>query len=164
MADESGEDRPPHGPMNRSLGGGIVGYVQRMRAEHGATYHGDVWTGCRCREVGCAAPIWLAHIEGLIDSYEAKVQDFAQETLRSGAARAAIRRTVSPILLAARLNEPPLFSSEFFDKGYPPEVRESLVAALADEWDAVLALRLEPGHTGVLAFSQEAESGRRAGR
>lgn len=91
--------------------------------------------------------------QGLLSSYEAKVQDLAAETLRSSAARAALRRTVGQVLLAARLGEPPLYSGEFFDKGFPPDERAALRVALGDEEFALLCgVVLEPGHTGAVYF------------
>jgi len=73
--------------IDAALGGGIAGWVQRMRADHGGTVSTaytptGVYGGCRCGEVGCTAALWLAHVGDLIAAYEAKVQDLARETRR----------------------------------------------------------------------------------
>lgn len=76
-----------------SVAGGIVGYVQRIRVEHGPTFartthvsdrypNGVVYAGCRCREVGCPRPLLIQHVEDLRQAYEAKVADLARETLK----------------------------------------------------------------------------------
>lgn len=103
--------------------------------------------------------------QALVDSYNAKVKDFAAETLRTSAAYAAIRRTVSPILIAARLGEAPMFSGEFFQDGYPPDEAEALRLALGDDWRALCQVRLEPGRNAArLHLTGESTEGRLARR
>lgn len=91
MTDRLADDREA---LDAAYKGGVVGYVQRMRdgfADHvghrplfGTDRYGDrIYTGCACGTTACNAPVWLAHIDDLIAAYNAKVQDFAAETLRN---------------------------------------------------------------------------------
>lgn len=84
--------------IDASLGGGIVGWVQRMRADHGgivSTMHTPtgVYSGCSCGEVGCNAALWLAHVDDMIAAYEAKVQDLARETGRISVLRERLNQS-----------------------------------------------------------------------
>lgn len=113
--------------------------------------HGAVMTwAALATETAGPGHAHLSRNARLIESYEAKVQDLATETLRVSAAYAALRRTISNILLAARLGEPPLYSGEFFDKGFPPEEREALRTALGEEDFNRLCRVMLGGYSGAL--------------
>jgi hypothetical protein len=84
-------DAQQRAAMERNLGGGLAGYIQRIRRDHGPRFNGDTYTGCRCGEVGCGKPLLLEHMNDLIRAYEAKVQDFAAETRRSSALLAEVK-------------------------------------------------------------------------
>lgn len=81
--------------MEASPAGGVVGFINRTRAEHHPTFshtdliserypNGVVYSGCSCdRFLGCSYPYFLLHIDDLIAAYNTKVQDLARETLRT---------------------------------------------------------------------------------
>lgn len=69
--------------LERHLGGGMAGYIQRIRSAHGPQFKGVTYTGCRCGEVACPYPRLIVHMDDLVRAYELKVQDFAEETRRS---------------------------------------------------------------------------------
>lgn len=80
--------------MQKHLGGGIIGYLTRLRAGHRPMFEpglhgGTIYTGCSCGGVPCSLPLLLTHIEHLKESYQAKVDDLAAETARSGGDDAA---------------------------------------------------------------------------
>ena len=79
--------------------GGVVAYVGRIRADHQATFYekregGKAYGGCSCNDLGCNRPLWIEYAQLLLDSYEAKVADFAKETLRNSTLREQIAREI----------------------------------------------------------------------
>ena len=77
--------------LDSSLGGGLAGYIARIRADHGVLIVEGTWTGCVCRDVMCSKDLLLAWCDELVASYEAKVQDFATETARADDLAARLR-------------------------------------------------------------------------
>lgn len=80
------------------MGGGWSGYLSRLREEHRPTFstnrNGDlVYSGCMCGGL-CPIPFLLLHIEDLLDAYNAKVQDFADETRSVAQHRSALQRVL----------------------------------------------------------------------
>lgn len=78
------------------VSGGVVEWLQRIRQGHGPHFghtrhidegypNGVVYTGCVCGETGCSYPLFLVHISDLVAAYEGKIQELAQETLRTPA-------------------------------------------------------------------------------
>lgn len=71
--------------MHRHLGGGFMGYLQRLREAHRPTFSRGriqplVYTGCSCGEPICSVPSLLLHIEDLREAYEMKVEELAKAT------------------------------------------------------------------------------------
>lgn len=77
--------------LEDSLGGGLVAYVNRLRAGHGVTFPKPGVRGvCRCGEPGCAIAPLLVHIDDLRLAYALKVEDLARETMIADDLRAAL--------------------------------------------------------------------------
>lgn len=95
-----GEGAAPREALERHIEGGIVGYVQRIRADHSPMFEPSLqdgrtfYAGCRCGTVGCPYPYWLAHVDDLRAAYQGKCGDLAQETQRTTALLDVIRRVV----------------------------------------------------------------------
>lgn len=136
-------NKPMHDGIRGIPVGGIPAYVERVRTDHGMVWRGDdAGWWCKCGEPCCGKHYLLQHITDCLNAYEAKVQDFAKETRRSSSARSALKRVLTPILLALRLQEAPLFDGEFFSAGFPPEEVEALEAALLpQEWQGLRSMR-----------------------
>ena len=89
--------------LDKSLAGGFIAYVNRLADGHWPTFgegaQGPYRGVCRCGEVMCTGWVIAVYRRLLIDSYEAKIEDFAAETRRGDAAESEIDR------LRARLAE-----------------------------------------------------------
>ena len=74
--------------IERSLGGGLIGYLTRLRSSHQVTVtkQGDRLGVCICGSPGCSVAVLLFHIDSLRRDYEAKVEDFIRETMNLAAA------------------------------------------------------------------------------
>lgn len=63
-------------------------------------------------------------------AYEAKIQDFARETLRSSTLSALALRLYDTLMAEVRDRWSSSERSHYFSRGFPPEEKATLVAAL----------------------------------
>ena len=92
-----GEGRPLTTEQIASMGtGGLIAYVGRLIDGHFPTFGvnrqtGEVYQGvCECGNVPCLRAVLAAYRSVMIAGYNAKVQDFAAETLARSAAEAQV--------------------------------------------------------------------------
>ena len=126
--------------VRESVEGGVVAYVGRIRdgfagnvGHHAMFYQKrgtdeEGYSGCSCEYIECNAPLWLEYSQLLIDAYEAKVADFAKETLRYSALLADIEEKVKGLDLYSISDRGELFVSN----NYPALVQLSDVLEMLE--------------------------------